>query len=50
MVVVSQGRAEEQLKWGGLGSIATIAGYAIGCVSGFLVAILAASGKMHDIC
>jgi PST family polysaccharide transporter len=27
---VSQGRAEEQLKWGGLGSIAIIVGYLIG--------------------
>ncbi|WP_416366549.1 oligosaccharide flippase family protein [Sphingomonas aurantiaca] len=27
---VSQGRAQEQLKWGGLGSAAVIAGYLIG--------------------
>jgi len=27
---VSQGRAEEQLKWGGLGSVAIIVGYLVG--------------------
>ncbi|HLZ79552.1 MAG TPA: lipopolysaccharide biosynthesis protein [Sphingomonas sp.] len=31
---VSQGRAEEQLKWGGIGSMAIIAGYFVGIVWG----------------